>query len=458
MIHDEQPALFTPTEAAAGDPTPTPAATARPAPRVNRPERTQGEMRCESLDQRLDPDHPARLVWKLVEGLDLSALYDRIRAVEGQAGRNPSDPRVLFALWLYACTQSVSSARALETLCFEHRAYEWLRGGVPVNYHMLADFRVDHYDLLDQLFTSSLAGLLQEGLIHLDCAAQDGMRVRASAGTSSFKREPKLEESLQQARDHVEKLRAEFEADANITARQKSARERGARERVERVEKALEHVKEIAQQRESRKKGDGAAARASTTDPEARNMKMPDSGFRPAYNVQFATDTESGIILGLDVINQGTDAGQMKPMVDQIEERLGQPPEKMTSDGGFSTLEDIEKTTQAGTTVFTPVKETKKQIEAGKDPYAPKAGDSPIIADWRQRMGTEMAKAIYKLRAQTAELTNARMRNQGMYQVNVRGLAKVKTFVLWYALAQNLLRGASLRVAALRAELEATPK
>jgi transposase len=459
MIHDEQPVLFTPTEATVADQPADPSVTTRPAPRFNRPERTQGEMRCESLDQRLDADHPARLIWKLVEGLDLSVLFDRIRAVEGQAGRNPSDPRVLFALWLFACTQAVSSARALENFCFEHRAYEWLRGGVPVNYHMLADFRVDHHDLLDHLFTSSLAGLLHEGLIHLECAAQDGMRVRASAGTSSFQREPKLEDSLQQARAHIEKLRAEFEADAtNITARQKSARERAARERDERVAKALEHVEEIAQQREARKKGDGVAARASTTDPEARNMKMPDGGFRPAFNVQFATDTDSGIILGVDVINQGTDAGQMKPMVDQIEERLGQPPEKMISDGGFSTIEDIEQTTQAGSTVFTPVKQAKQQIEAGKDPYASKPGDSPIIADWRQRMGTEMAKAIYQLRAQTAELTNARMRNQGMYQVNVRGLAKVKTFVLWYALAQNLLRAEALRVAALRAELEVAPK
>lgn len=457
MIHDEQPTLFVPTDAETPADQNSSQSTSRPTPRFNRPERLQGEMRCESLDQRLDPDHPARVIWKLVENLDLSCLYERIRAVEGEPGRNPSDPRVLFALWLFACTQSIGSARKLEKLCHEHRAYEWLCGGVTVNYHLLADFRVDNQELLDQLLTESLAGLLQEGLINLECVAQDGMRLRASAGTSSFDRQPKLEESLQQARAHVEKLRNDFEnGSAGTTQRQQKASERAAREKVERIEKALEHVKQIAEQREARKKGDGAGARASTTDPEARNMKMPDGGFRPAFNVQFATDAASGIITGVDVINQGSDAGQMKPMVDQIEERLGQPPEKLTADGGFATIEDIEKTTEAGTTVFTPIKQAKQQIEAGKDPYAPKPGDSATISDWRQRMGTEMAKLIYKLRAQTAELTNARMRNQGLYQVNVRGLAKVKTIVLWHALAQNLLRAEVLRAAALRAEVKAT--
>jgi transposase len=456
MAHAEQPSLFSLPESAAAESTAaetTAAATTTPraTPRFNRPQRHQMTMWYESLDQRLDIDHPVRVIWKLVEGLDLSCLYERIRAVEGHVGRNPSDPRVLFALWLFACVQGVGSARQLEVLCREHRAFEWLRGGVPVNYHLLADFRVDNQELLDQLLTETLAGLLHEGLIALDCVAQDGMRVRASAGTKSFDREPSLEKSLQEAREHVEKLRNESDNDSSGgTQGQKKARERAAREKEERVAQALENVKEVAKQREARKKGDGSSARASTTDPEARNMKMPDGGFRPGYNVQFATDAMSGIIVGVDVINQGSDAGQMKPMVEQIEERLDATPKQLLADGGFATIEDIEQTTAAGVTVFTPIKQAKQQIAEGKDPYAPKPGDSPTIAAWRQRMGTDVAKAIYKQRAQTAELTNARMRNQGMYQVNVRGLTKVKTVLLWYVLAVNLLRAEALRAAVQR--------
>jgi transposase len=459
MTNDSQAMLFTESDI---DTVATPTASAPPreksaaTPRVNKPERVQGEMRFESLDQRLDDDHTARVVWQLVQGLDLSCLYQQINAVEGGAGRNASDPQVLFALWLYAATDSVGSARQLERLCFEHRAYEWLRGNVPVNYHMLADFRVQHGDLLKELQVESLAGLIAEGLVALETAAQDGMRVRASAGSSSFRRQPSLQEAQREARAHLDKLERDNETDgAGQTLRQQKARERAARERLERVGKALEAAQHIAAQREKRKKGDGATARASTTDAEARNMKMGDSGFRPAYNVQMATDADSGIILNMEVINEGSDAGQMKPMMDDIKANLGQAPENLLSDGGFSTIEDIEATTQGGTTVYTPVKEEAKQKAAGKDPFAPRPKDSPVIADWRQRMGTDAAKEFYKLRAPTAELPNARLRNQGVYQMRVRGLAKVKAALWWHVLALNLMRAVVLRAA--RAESAVIP-
>src|SRR6266542_2472406 len=444
MTNENQSLLFSQAEVetltlptAAMPPGERPAA----APRVNKPERLQAEMRCESLDQRLDVDHPARLVWSLVEGLDLTPLYQQIDAVEGVAGRNASDPRVLFALWLYAAVEGVGSARELERLCFEHRAFEWLRGTVPVNYHMLADFHVQHGDLLKQLQADSLAGMLAEGLVSLDCAAQDGMRVRASAGSHSFRRRPTLEEAQRQARAHLDKLERASAADAaGQTIRQQKARERAARERQEHVEKALEAVQHMAEQREKRKKGDGAKTRASTTDPDARTMKMGDGGFRPAYNVQMATDAESGVILNMDVTNEGTDAGQMKPMMDEIKDNLGQAPKNLLTDGGFSTVDDIEETTLGGTTVYTPVKE----------PFTPKPGDSAAIADWRVRMGTAAAQALYKLRAPTAELSNARLRNQGIYQMRIRGLAKVKAVLWWHVLAINLLRATVRRAALLK--------
>jgi transposase len=458
MTEDSRTMLFPKSEVDALTTAATPRERPLPAPRLNKPERLQGEMRCESLDQRLDADHPARLIWQLVVGLDLSCLYQQIDAVEGVAGRNASDPQVLFALWLYAATKSVHSARELERLCFEHRAYEWLRGNVAVNYHMLADFRVQHGDLLKQLQVDALTGLIAEGLVTLDIAAQDGMRVRASAGSSSFRRLPTLDEAQRQAREHLDQLERDNEADAGQTSRQQKARERAAHERLERVGKAIEAVQHIAEQREKRKKGDGDKARASTTDPDARNMKMGDSGFRPAYNVQMATDAESGIILNMDVINEGSDAGQMKPMMDEIKHDLGEAPKILLTDGGFSTINDIEATTQGGTTVYTPVKEEAKQKEAGKDPFAPKPKDRPVIAEWRQRMGTEAAKTLYKLRAPTAELPNAHLRNQGVYQMRVRGLAKVKAALWWHVLALNLLRATALRAARTKsAEIPCTP-
>jgi transposase len=446
----QQGMLFAAAELQAAIPLPSASATAtgqesvKPAPRINKPERLQGEMRTESLDARLDADHPARLVWTFVEGLDLAELFERVKAVEGSAGRNVTDFRVIFALLLLAAIDGVPSAREIERLTENHRAYEWLRGGVPINYHMLSDFRVRHADLLDRLLSQSLAALLHEGLVDLETTAQDGMKVRASAGADSFRREPTLQEHLEKAEKRVQELREQAD-DPNIGQRHKKARERGARERRQRVQAALEANAKLAADREARKKGDGPKTRTSTTDPDARKMQMSDGGFRPAYNVQFATTTDGKIIVGVDVINQGNDAGQMQPMIEQIQDRLEAVPANHLADGGFATKKDIEATTAMGSTVFTPVKEEEQQKAKGQDPFQPRRGDPLPVANWRVRMGTLAAQQLYKLRGETAEWVNACMRQRGMQQFLVRGLDRVRAVVLWYVLGHNLLRAEALR-------------
>src|SRR5712692_6685955 len=132
-------------------------------PRLQRPNRAQLELRAVDLEGLLPADHRARVVWEFVEGLDLASLYAAIKAVEGHAGRPPIDPAILMAVWLYATVEGVGSARAIARLCEEHDAYRWLCGGVSVNYHTLADFRVGHPELLDGLLTTSVAALLAEG-------------------------------------------------------------------------------------------------------------------------------------------------------------------------------------------------------------------------------------------------------------------------------------------------------
>lgn len=422
------------------------------APRLRMAERLQIQMHCESLDQRLPEEHLARDIWNFVASLDLAPLLANIKAVEGQTGRDATDPRILLSVWLLAFAEGHGSAREVARLCERDRAYEWLCGGVTLNYHLLSDFRVDHWDYLNQLFTDTLAAFLHEGLLDLQRTAQDGLRVRASAGKSSFHRRQTLEECLTEARAHVARLDRELR---NGSPAEQAAQKRAARERVERVQNALNQVEELARQRDARKKGSGQEARASTTDPEARNMKMPDGGFRPAYNVQFTTDTGSGLVVGVDVTNQGTDAGLMDPMLEQVEERTGRLPEAHLTDGGFATIDDIEKVSGRGTTVYTPVKEIDKKQAAGIDPYQPQEKDSPAVADWRQRMGTEEAKEVYKLRAQTAEWTNAQARNRNFYAVRVRGIGKVRIIALWFALIHNLM--VSWRLRAERAQAAKPP-
>lgn len=418
-------------------------------PRLRYANRCQGEMRTDSLDQLLPPDHAVRELWQFVESLDLSALLRSIRSVPGHAGAPAIDPRILLALWLQATIQGVGSSRALEALCQEHLAYQWLCGGVSVGYHTLADFRTDHGEVLDQLLTDTVAVLLREGLIDLQRVAQDGMRVRASAGASSFRRGPTIDTCLAEARAQVEALRSQTHEDAGSASRRaQAARQRGAAERVSRLQAAqaeLAKLREVnAHQPKCRQKA-AEQVRASMTDPECRKMKMPDGGFRPAYNVQLATTTVGGVIVGVDVTNEGTDGAQMPPMVEQIERRLGQRPLEMLVDGGFATVEAIDAVERAGTTVYAPLKNEQKQLEAGQDPYARKRSDTAATARWRARMGTESAKSIYKERASTAEWSNAQARMRGLYSVRVRGRSKVLDVVRWYALAHNFVRLKALR-------------
>lgn len=424
---------------------PQDASTEAPAPRMKSPDRWQIDPDPKRIDDLIPPDHKARLVWELVQGLDMTPLYQRIKAVEGHAGRPPIDPRILVTLWLYATDEGIAKARELCRRCYDCDPYKWLRGGVNVNYHTLSDFRTAHLEWLKKQVVTNIATMRAEDLVDLEVLGQDGMRVRASAGNDSFRKAETLERLLEQAEQQWDRLQEEFRQETSErSARQKAAQQRAAREKVERLKQALEEVKQVAEAREKRKKGDGASARASTTDPIARRMKMGDGGTRPAYNVEFATGLNSLVIVGADLINVGSDAGQMEPMVQQIEEEQEPLSGEYFVDGGFATTEDIESVGQRGVTVLAPVKQAEKQKKEGKDPYAPKPGDSPKVAQWRQRMGTEEAQEKYKQRCK-CEWPNAQCRNRGLQQFTVRGLEKVKAVVLWYVLVHNLFRMVALR-------------
>ena len=422
------------------------------SPRMMSPDRSQVDPNPKKIDDLIPPGHKARLIWELVEGLDMTDLYERIKAVEGHAGRPPIDPRILTALWLYATDQGIPKARELGRRCRDCDPFKWIRGGVSVNYHTLSDFRTDHPEWLKKQVVTNIAAIRAEGLASLDLIGQDGMRVRASAGNASFKKAEKLEQLLEEAERQWDDLQDEFEREEEHSARQQAAQKRAKREKVERLKQAQEEMKEVARQRERRKKGDGTSARASTTDADARRIKMGDGGFRPAYNVEFVTDLNNLVIVSADVINAGGDAGQMEPMVRQVEAEQSPLPENAEYyvDGGFSTKEDIESVSRRGVTVFAPVKELKKQQRQGKDPYAAKPGDSPEVAAWRERMGTDEAKEKYKQRCKT-EWPNAECRNHGLQQFMVRGLAKVKSVVMWHVLLHNLLRMVALRAERVRA-------
>jgi hypothetical protein len=301
---------------------------------------------------------------------------------------------VLLALWVYAILQGVGSARRLAKLCQEHLAYQWLCGGATLNYHTLSDFFSRRGENWQQLFTNTVAGLLHEGLVTMQHVAQDGMRVRASAGKSSFRRKKTLEECRAEAQEQIETLKNLADKDpSELSRRKKAAQERAAREQLARVEEALKQIEELQRQREERSEKSGQEPkepRVSTTDPDARIMKFANGGYDPGVNVQFSTDVDSGIILGVDATNVGNDSEQLPPMLDQLQEQYGKTPDAALVDGGFASLDAIEDAViNHQCHVYAPLKDEKKQLAQGKDPYAPKKGDSrrspSIVSGWGPR-------------------------------------------------------------------------
>jgi len=414
------------------------------APRLLQANRSQIELRASDLESLLPEDHRARLVWGYVVRQDLSRLFETIKARGSNAGRAAIDPRIVFALWLYATLDGVGSGREVARLSLEHDAYRWLCGGVAVNYHALNDFRSSNAALMDELLSDNVAALAAVGAISLERVAQDGMRVRADAGAASFRRRASLEEHLSQARELVQVLKTQAQTDPGRAQRRaQAAKLRAAREREERIQAALEQLPEVAAVKK-RNGGKAEDARASTTDGEARVMKMSDGGFRPAFNVQLASTCAEQVIIGMEVVNAGSDMAQLAPMVEQVEQRLGQSPDEWLVDGGFPAHEQLDAVADK-VEVYAPVPEPRANKdepgnESEPDKHQPKAGDSPAVAAWRQRMASAEAKAIYKQRAATAECVNAQARNRGLWQMPVRGLAKVRSVVGLYVLAHNLMR------------------
>lgn len=418
----------------------------RGAPRLRRPERRQIGWHMAAIDDLIAPDHPVRAVWGFVSALDLAGLHAAVKAREGVPGQAPPAPALMMALWLWATVDGVGSARQLDKLCEQHLAYRWLCGGVSMNYHTLSDFRVAHGDVLERLLAQGVAALVGEGLVALDVLAQDGLKVRAAAGAASFRRRPRLEALAQAAKARVERLRAELDDDPGLgNRRRQAAQQRAARDQEQRTQAALDRMRELEAERARRLKTNKTEVakqkepRASTSDAQARPMKMADGGFRPAYNMQLVTAARGQVIVTVDIDTTGSDRGLARPALDKLT-TCGLRPCDYLVDGGFAKNDDIEWAHQQGIKLWCPPAHGKHRT----DPYAPRPDDGPGVADWRRRMASEPGKALYKRRS-IAECPNAWARRMGLTRLLVRGKDKARTMLLWFALAHNMLRAFALR-------------
>jgi len=367
----------------------------------------------------------------------------------GHVGRSATSPKILFALWIYSILDGNTSARKLDELCKNHNAYKWLAGGAPINRTMLAEFRTIDPMNFEDLLTSCLAVMVQAGLINDTDFSQDGTRVKANAGYNSYRREESLQNLKEQIKEHIKQLDLESSAcTKSHEKREKAKEDRIAKERLNRVDEALKSLEKervIKQESGARRKKpvtdeDIKDVRVSTTDPDARKMKMGDGGYRLAYNVQFATGLDSRVIFGVDVVTT-LDEGTSPRMMAKVHSRLAKlnmsPPKNWVGDSAYSGKEDVEMNAEMfpNCRYYGPAK-----VNKGVDPKKHHRGDSEAVTKWRDMIGSEEIEAVYKHRCSTAEFSNAQVKNQGLREFPVRGLIKVKGIALLHAIVQNICR------------------
>jgi transposase len=429
--------------------------------RVRQANREQLSFELVDLEALLPQDHRVRLVWAFVAALDITSLYAAVKARGSVAGRPVADPKLLLGLWLYATTENIGSARELERRVARDIAYRWMAGGVSVNYHQLAEFRVDHGDLLDRLLTESVTALLAEGLLNLDEMIADGTKVQAAASHGSYGRRARFERLEKIARDKIATLRQEVEmapgADLAASAKRvKAARERAARALLERAQRAKATLEELQRAKAEREKTHSAAEarkeepKVSLTDPEAQRMRFADGAVKPGYNMQAVTTT-NGFVLEVDSTARRNDTGLAVPMMEMVKTRYKVLPKRLLVDTKYAVEDDIvalAEDPEGPVMVYAPVPDERPDEAVKPDTLrrrkAQRETEHPALKDWRQRMDTSAGQDIFRKRRRI-ETTNAWFKNHGLARLTVRGLKKARIIGLWHALAHNIMLACFIR-------------
>jgi transposase len=482
------------------DALPEPDVSRKPAAKRFRPiNRNQMMIRPINIDRLVEPDHPVRAIWEMVQRLDMSRVESDYKAVEGGKGRSRHDPRLLMAIWIYGYSEGINSARELARMCGYEPGLQWLTGLAEVNYHTLADFRTVNKQAQDELFTQVLGVLSAAGLADLKRVMQDGTKIKAQASRDSFRGEDTIRQHLKLAQEHIQAMGEPNSEE--LSQRALKARQRGIREKKQRLEQALQELEKLNKQPAESDK----PRRVSESDPEARVMKQPGGGFAPSYNVQICTEASNKIIVAVATTQARNDYAELMPGIDAIRANTGQTPEEVVVDGGFVRNANIEEAARREVNLIGPLAENNPEGSLKKrgvspafypdkfryDPdtdtficptektltfqgtsqregrmhhqYSAKATDceacrwrsqccpkrsprllirkeeSETVKAFRAKMQTEEAKQIYRTRAEIAETPNAWIKDKfGLRQFRLRGLYKVGIEAVWACLTYNV--------------------
>ena len=470
--------------------------------RVKQVDRKQLKFKVVDLENMVAPGHSARLIWEFVGRQELTMFYQDIRTVEGVAGREPWDPRMMIAVWVYAISQGISSAREISRLCEYEPAFMWITGDNVINHHSLSDFRVGHGEALSQLFIDILGAMSSEGLVTMKRVMQDGTKIEADASSNSFRREGTLKKHLEMAREAVKQM--EENSDENLSEKTRKRREVSAKERLERLEKA--HLELEKMRSEKKSEEEKKETRVSLSDPESRVMREGNGGFGPCFNGQILTDAENKIIVGVSLTQAGNDINQLENSLFEMNRNTGERPDEMVVDSGYISADNIKKMSGTGIDLYGPMPDNeskgkrkseiapefypekftydaaansftcpagkslryKSQFESGQFIYyaylasrsdcqqcpfksqcCPKTKSTgrtvtrkqilPEVEAFNKKMSTEESKAIYKQRSEVAEFPNLWIKEKlKLRRFRVRGLVKATLELTWAALTYNL--------------------
>jgi transposase len=472
-------------------------------PRISEVERSQVILQKLDLEELIPADHRARLIWEVVGQLDLSAYRNKIRAVEGRAGRTAITPQLLVSLWIYAYSVGEGSAREIARLCEHDPAFVWLTGRQRISAKTLSNFRSSDSEALKGLFSQVLGRLKAKKLIALQRVAQDGTKIRAYASRRSFQRGRSIQQQIEQARLHIERVDREAES---VGARRYQARKRAARERAALLAEARQIAAELAGG-----KKDQEQVRVSTSDPDARIMKEANGGFAPNYNAQLVTDAEAGMVVEAHLSQSSSDAESLQDGLQHVEEQFQQKPGQVLTDGGYVSKSNIVQMEAQQIDWYAPPADNEARTRGlkahqaaaedyrasafaydavqdcyhcpqgavlvkisthngegqkehtyraetercracpGKAKCCPKAKKngrsivrierSPEVERFYERMQTEQAAQIRKQRSQLAEFPNAWLKTKiRLRQFRLRGRVKAGMELLWACLAYDLSR------------------
>jgi transposase len=419
----------------------------------------------------LPDDHLALFISDLVDSLDLSEIIAKYLHLEG--GHPAYHPAMMLKVIFYGYCVGIRSSRRIEKKTYEDVAFRILSCDTHPDHSRIADFRKRHLPEISVLFIQVLEICKESGLVKLGHVALDGTKVKANASKHKAMSYGRMKKREPELAAEVDRLLAEAAALDEQEDKKYGKGKRGdelpkelrfKQARLAKIREAKQALEEQARQ----EAGDagkhdndgnlppGGAAGASEPpagipkDKEQRNFTDPESrimldgatkAFVQGYNGQAAVDCESQVIVAADVTQQANDKQQLLPMVNQIEDNLGEIPDRVLADAGYFVEEKVESLTDNFIEPFIP----RDRIKHSDPPQQPPRGRIPnntsVVNRMLRKLKTKAGKKTYLKRKETVEPVFGQIKEaRGIRAFLLRGLEKVKAEWYLICLTHNILK------------------